>query len=69
MGIAGFVRQTLIKTRHRGHVWGVHVRPDYQGKGVATRMMEALITRESPSRAGDHHSHCGVQKPSGQSPV
>ena len=45
MGNRRLFRQTLIKTRHRGHVWGVHVRPDYQGKGVATRMMEALITR------------------------
>lgn len=45
VGIAGFVRQTLIETRHRDHVWGVYVRPEHQGKGVATRMMEALITR------------------------
>jgi len=45
VGTAGFYRDQPEKQRHRGHVWGVYVTPDARGKGVARRLMEALIER------------------------
>lgn len=45
VGMVGFVRNTVVKTRHRGHIWGMYVRPDRQGRGIAYRLMEALINR------------------------
>lgn len=48
VGMVGFVRNTVVKTRHRGHIWGMYVRPDRQGRGIAYRLMEALINRAKP---------------------
>jgi RimJ/RimL family protein N-acetyltransferase len=40
VGTAGFYRLDGLKTAHRGNIWGVYVRPDVRGHGVA----RALIT-------------------------
>jgi RimJ/RimL family protein N-acetyltransferase len=45
VGNAGFYREDRIKTRHKGGIWGVYVTPEWRGKGVARRMMEAIIDR------------------------
>ena len=44
-GTAGFYRYTHIKERHKGHVWGVYVRPESRGKGVASALMKEIIRR------------------------
>src|SRR5436190_24096227 len=31
---AGFYRYSHIKEHHKGHIWGVYVRPESRGKGL-----------------------------------
>ncbi len=42
---AGFYRHTHIKERHKGHIWGVYVRPESRGQGIAKAMMQEVIRR------------------------
>lgn len=44
-GNAGFFREDRIKTRHKGGIWGVYVTPAWRGKGVARRMISAILDR------------------------
>ena len=45
VGNAGFYREDRIKTRHKGGIWGVYVTAEWRGRGVARRMMEAILDR------------------------
>jgi ribosomal protein S18 acetylase RimI-like enzyme len=45
VGTAGFYRYTHLKERHKGHIWGVYVRPESRGKGAATALMQEIIRR------------------------
>ena len=42
---AGFYRSHHNKERHKGNVWGVYVRPESRGKGVARALMQEIIRR------------------------
>ncbi len=42
---AGFYRYSHLKERHKGHIWGVYVRPESRGKGVARVLMQEIIRR------------------------
>jgi ribosomal protein S18 acetylase RimI-like enzyme len=42
---AGFYRYGHLKERHKGHIWGVYVRPESRGKGVARALMQEIISR------------------------
>jgi ribosomal protein S18 acetylase RimI-like enzyme len=42
---AGFYRYTHNKERHKGHIWGVYVRPESRGKGVASALIKEIIRR------------------------
>ncbi len=42
---AGFYRHHHLKELHKGHVWGVYVRPQSRGKGVARALMQEIIRR------------------------
>jgi ribosomal protein S18 acetylase RimI-like enzyme len=42
---AGFYRYSQIKERHKGHIWGVYVRPESRGKGVASALMKEIVRR------------------------
>jgi ribosomal protein S18 acetylase RimI-like enzyme len=44
-GTAGFYRYTHIKERHKGHIWGVYVRPESRGKGAASALIKEIIRR------------------------
>ncbi len=44
-GTAGFYRDKGLKTRHRGHIWGVYVTQQARGKGVAREILRALLER------------------------
>ncbi|MGC2698225.1 MAG: GNAT family N-acetyltransferase [Candidatus Angelobacter sp.] len=44
-GTAGFYRYHHLKERHKGHIWGVYVRPESRGKGVASTLMQEIIRR------------------------
>ena len=43
LGIAGFVVRQEEKETHKGLLWGMYVRPDARGAGVARRLVEAVI--------------------------
>ena len=45
VGMMTFVRDTRVKERHKGHIYGVYVRPAQQGKGVGGRLLDTLIER------------------------
>lgn len=40
-GMAGIFCGFSPKTRHSGTIWGVYLRPQYRGQGIATRLLEA----------------------------
>jgi ribosomal protein S18 acetylase RimI-like enzyme len=42
---AGFYRYTHNKERHKGHIWGVYVRPESRGKGIASVLMKEIVRR------------------------
>jgi ribosomal protein S18 acetylase RimI-like enzyme len=44
-GTAGFFRRSNNKERHKGHIWGVYVRPESRGKGVASALMKEIVRR------------------------
>lgn len=43
VAVAGVVRQTKVKFRHRADVWGVYVAPAHRGKGHARAALAAAI--------------------------
>lgn len=45
IGTAGFFRRPNNKERHKGHIWGVYVRPESRGKGVGNALMKEIIRR------------------------
>jgi RimJ/RimL family protein N-acetyltransferase len=45
IGIAGFSRSLRVKSRHKGVIWGVYVRPEARGKGAGRAIVNALIER------------------------
>jgi ribosomal protein S18 acetylase RimI-like enzyme len=45
IGSAGFFRRPNNKERHKGHIWGVYVRPESRGKGVGTALMKEIVRR------------------------
>ena len=45
IGTAGFFRRPNHKERHKGHIWGVYVRPESRGKGAASALMKEIIRR------------------------
>lgn len=44
-GTAGFFRRSNNKERHKGHIWGVYVRPESRGKGVGSALMQEIVRR------------------------
>jgi ribosomal protein S18 acetylase RimI-like enzyme len=44
-GTAGFYRETGLKARHKGHIWGVYVTPGLRGRGVGKKMMQEVLER------------------------
>ena len=43
VGCAGFFRLDGTKTAHRGNIWGVYVRPEARGLGIAGVVLEDVI--------------------------
>ncbi len=43
VGVAGFYIQGSEKTRHRGTLWGMYVREEARGNGVARRLVEGIL--------------------------
>jgi len=45
VGVSGFYRDSTLKQRHRGHVWGVYVTGRARGQGIARTVMTTLLDR------------------------
>lgn len=45
VGTAGFFRSQNMKERHKGHIWGVYVNPDWRGKGAGRKMLLELLKK------------------------
>jgi len=43
--MAGFVRETGWKERHKGRVWGVYLAARMRGQGIGRNMLNALLQR------------------------
>lgn len=43
MGMTGFYRETAVKRRHKGWIWGVFVSPAVRGKGVGRSLLAKVI--------------------------
>jgi len=45
VGMVGFsVDNSQSKTRHKGKLWGLFVSPNHRGQGIATKLVETLIS-------------------------
>ena len=44
-GMAGFYREKHTKFRHKGTIWGVYVRRESRGKGLAREILNDVIRR------------------------
>lgn len=45
MGIMGLMRYTAPKRRHRAYLWGVYVKEEARGQGVAKKLLEETLGR------------------------
>jgi ribosomal protein S18 acetylase RimI-like enzyme/catechol 2,3-dioxygenase-like lactoylglutathione lyase family enzyme len=45
IGMATFIRETGLKERHKGHIYGVYVSPAHRRKGVARALISALLEK------------------------
>lgn len=41
---AGFYSLTSLKTKHRGVIWGMYTRSEYRKQGVASALIQTVIT-------------------------
>jgi RimJ/RimL family protein N-acetyltransferase len=48
VGVAGFATREGEKEAHKGLLWGMYVRPEARGSGVARRLVEAIIAFARP---------------------
>jgi ribosomal protein S18 acetylase RimI-like enzyme len=45
VGMATFVRDTGVKDRHKGHIYGVYVASAQRGKGMGRALLDGLLER------------------------
>ena len=43
LAIAGFIVQSGLKREHKGTLWGMYVRPEARGTGLASLLVEAVL--------------------------
>lgn len=59
IGIAGFVRETAAKSRHRGVIISMYVKPEFQGRKVGENLLQSLI-KEAFETGGIEQLHLTV---------
>ena len=45
VGVATFIRETGLKERHKGRIYGVYVAASHRGQGVGRALLDELLTR------------------------
>jgi ribosomal protein S18 acetylase RimI-like enzyme len=45
VGVATFVRETNLKEKHKGHIYGVYVTPSQRRNGIGRALIVALLDR------------------------
>jgi RimJ/RimL family protein N-acetyltransferase len=46
VGMTGFHRyKEGAKTAHKGLIWGVYLKPEYRSKGIAKKLLQAVLSR------------------------
>lgn len=45
IGTVGFVRNQSLKDKHKGRIWGVYIRKDHRGKGIARQLLTEVLQR------------------------
>ncbi|RJX37625.1 GNAT family N-acetyltransferase [Paenibacillus pinisoli] len=45
IGMAGFLRETARKTRHKGFIWGVYVKAGYRKHGAGRALIGGILER------------------------
>jgi ribosomal protein S18 acetylase RimI-like enzyme len=48
LGVAGFYVPGTAKQRHKGVLWGMYVRPDARGTGLAASLLQRVIEQARP---------------------
>jgi RimJ/RimL family protein N-acetyltransferase len=48
LGVAGFQVPGTAKQRHKGILWGMYVRPDARGTGLAASLLQRVIEEARP---------------------
>jgi RimJ/RimL family protein N-acetyltransferase len=44
LGVAALAIQQALKTRHKGFLWGMYVRPEARGSGLAQALVERVLS-------------------------
>jgi len=47
VGTVGFARHQNLKDRHKGRIWGVYLKQNHRGKGIARQLLSELLQRAS----------------------
>lgn len=45
VGICGFVRETRLKTKHRGEIVQMYINPNFAGKGIGKELLKSCINK------------------------
>jgi RimJ/RimL family protein N-acetyltransferase len=45
VGTVGFARHQNLKDNHKGRIWGVYLKNDHRGKGIARQLLSEVLQR------------------------
>lgn len=43
VGSVGLVRESHLKAKHKGTIWGMYLRPEYRGKQIGKKLIQTAI--------------------------
>lgn len=68
VAIAGMLRSSRLKSRHRASIWGVYASPAFRAQGLAKHILQTLITTarswdgvEVLGLSASEHSHAAIR--------
>jgi RimJ/RimL family protein N-acetyltransferase len=45
IGVVTFIREDRIKIKHKGGIYGMFINPDFQGKGIGSKLMKLTLEK------------------------